>query len=135
MKTIANEYQEYINEHILEQAENDQFGIQQTIYKFDNDYGASVGKKYIYAQSHKIKIKCSVKYFPDDDVLLGTGEEYDWYKSEEGARNRKKADKLAIKLRTTDYRKYSYFQLVEVARLLNLDISDLEEQNGINIHG
>ncbi|EAC2891244.1 TPA: hypothetical protein ISX23_002836 [Listeria monocytogenes] len=89
---------------------------------------ASVGNKYIYAQSHKIKIKCSVKYFPDDDVLLGTGEEYDWYKSEEGARNRKKADKLAIKLRTTDYRKYSYFQLVEVARLLNLDISDLEEQ-------
>ncbi|HHT6143197.1 TPA: hypothetical protein ACSZEJ_15250, partial [Listeria monocytogenes] len=41
MKTIANEYKEYINEHILEQAENDQFGIQQTIYKFDNDYGAS----------------------------------------------------------------------------------------------
>ncbi|EAG5474821.1 hypothetical protein DA457_10890 [Listeria monocytogenes] len=47
MKTIANEYKEFINEHILEQAENDQFGIQQTIYKFDNDYGASVIKEYM----------------------------------------------------------------------------------------
>ncbi|EAD5177833.1 hypothetical protein [Listeria seeligeri] len=90
----------------------------------------SVGNKYIYAQSYKIKIKikCSVKHFPDSDTLLGTGEEYDWYRSEEGARNRRKADKLAIKLRTTDYRKYSYFQLIEVARLLNLDISEVEER-------
>ncbi|EHP6529283.1 hypothetical protein KMW44_000355 [Listeria monocytogenes] len=88
----------------------------------------SVGNKYIYAQSYKIKIKCSVKYFPDSDTLLGTGEEYDWYRSEEGARNRRKTDKLAIKLRTTDYRKYSYFQLIEVARLLNLDISEVEER-------
>lgn len=34
MKTIANEYQEYINEHILEHEENNQFGIGQTIYRF-----------------------------------------------------------------------------------------------------
>ncbi|EAD9070449.1 TPA: hypothetical protein LWO12_000567 [Listeria innocua] len=88
----------------------------------------SVGNKYIYAQSYKIKIKCSVKHFPNSDTLLGTGEEYDWYRSEEGAKNRVAADKLAVKLRTADYRKYSYFQLIEVARLLKLDIREVEEQ-------
>lgn len=44
MKTIANEYKEYINEHILEHEENNQFGIRQTIYRFKNGYGASVIK-------------------------------------------------------------------------------------------
>ncbi|HAA6517443.1 TPA: hypothetical protein P8761_002202 [Listeria monocytogenes] len=47
MKTIANEYKEYINEHILEHEENNQFGIRQTIYRFKNGYGASVIKEYM----------------------------------------------------------------------------------------
>ncbi|HAO6425602.1 TPA: hypothetical protein IQC25_002406 [Listeria monocytogenes] len=87
-----------------------------------------VGSKYIYTQPYKIKIKCAANHYPNTDTLLGASEQYDWYRSEEGAKNRVAADKLAIKLRTTDYRKYSYFQLIEVARLLNLDISEVEER-------
>ncbi|EHU5358812.1 hypothetical protein KZA78_001321 [Listeria monocytogenes] len=87
-----------------------------------------VGSKYIYTQPYKTKIECTLNHFPNSDTLLGTSEQYDWYRSEEGAKSRVAANKLAVKLRNTDYHKYSYFQLIEVARLLKLDISDLEGQ-------
>ncbi|MBC2184530.1 hypothetical protein HCB33_14310 [Listeria sp. FSL L7-0233] len=88
----------------------------------------NVGNKYIYAHPYKIKIKSSVNHLPNHDILLGTSEQYDWYRNEEGAKSRIVADRLAAKLRTTDYSKYSYYTLIEVARLLKLDISEVEEQ-------
>lgn len=43
MKTIANEYKEYILEH----KKKNQFESEQTIYRFKNGYGVSVIKEYM----------------------------------------------------------------------------------------
>ncbi|EAC9719899.1 hypothetical protein LL50_05410 [Listeria monocytogenes] len=43
MKTIVKEYKEYILKH----KKKNHLGVGQTIYKFDNDYGASVIKEFM----------------------------------------------------------------------------------------